>query len=300
MHDIVTSVFRAFADSGRRKLATPLRDRFESGQRRATIGVGAQQRDEGEAHQDAGAFGSEVVVDEVVLQRQRDAVQRAVDLLVDAEDDHRRHHQDVEVRREGEVTPGLLESTKVAVDEDQDDADGDQQWIGVRANGRQHARQDRGARRTLDRDRDRVINEERDGGDLGDLWPKVVARHDVGPTGGRVVLDDVHVTGRDEEEHAEDHEHDRHYQRERGDANERRHLGEDLLGAVGRGRDAVRRQDAEGDRAIEPFAAQLLGHERLSKEESLDPVAQGLGVDVGQIGVGRQQQRIFGNLVIGL
>ena len=51
---------------------------------------------------------------------------------------------------------------------------------------------------------------------------------------------------------------------------EGRHLGEDLFGAVGRGRDAVRRQDAEGDRAIESFAAQLLGDERLSEEESLD------------------------------
>ena len=83
---------------------------------------------------------------------------------------------------------------------------------------RQHARQDRGAGRTLDRDRHGVVDEQRDGRDLGDLRPEVVARHDVGAAGRRVVLDDVHVAGGDEEEHADDDEHDRHDERERGDA----------------------------------------------------------------------------------
>jgi hypothetical protein len=50
---------------------------------------------------------------------------------------------------------------------------------------------------------------------------------------------------------------------------------------------------------MKAFATQLLGNERLSQEESFKPVTQRLGIHVRQVGVGRQNQRTFGNLVIG-
>ena len=276
-----------------------VRDRLEAGQRRAAVGVGAQERDEREPHQDAGPLGAEVVVDEVLLHRQRDAIERSRDLLRHAEDDGGRHHQDVEVRREGEVAAGLLQPPQVAVDEDEDDAHRDQERVGRVAQPRERAGERGGAGRALHGDRHRVVDQQCDGRDLGDLRAEVVAGHHVRAAGRRVVLDDVHVAGGDEEEHAQDDEHDRHDEGERGEADVRRHLREDLLGAVRRGRDAVGRQDAECDPPVESLAAELFGHERLAEQDPLDPVAQGLGIHVGQVGVGRQNERTFGNLLIG-
>ncbi len=225
------------------------------------------------------------MVDEVSLQRQRDLVERAGDLLRDAEDDGRRHHQDVEVRREREVTSGLFQSAQVSVDEDQHDPHGDEQRIGRVAQAGDGARQDRGTGRALDRHGHRVVNEQCDGGDLSDLRSEVVARHDVRSAGRRVVLDDVHVGGRDEEQDAEDDEHNRHDEGERREANEGRHLREDLFGAVrGRG-DTVRSEDAERDGPVESFPAQLFGDEGFSEKDSLDSIPEGLGIDVGDVGV---------------
>jgi hypothetical protein len=50
---------------------------------------------------------------------------------------------------------------------------------------------------------------------------------------------------------------------------------------------------------MKALTAQLLGNERLSEQEPLEAVTQGLGIYVSQVGMGRQNQRTFGNLIIG-
>ena len=54
-------------------------------------------------------------------------------------------------------------------------------------------------------------------------------------------------------------------------------LGEHLLGAVGRGRDAVGGEDAEGRGPAQPLAAQLLVDQGRPEQHVLHPVAEGLG-----------------------
>ena len=134
-----------------------------------------------------------------------------------------------------------------------------------------------GARRRLDGHGDRVVDEQGHGGHLGHLGPEVVAGHHVGAAGLRVELDHVEVRERHEEQHAEDGQRDGHDQAEGGQPHVRHQLGEHLLGAVGRRRDAVGRQHTEGDGPAQPLAAQLLGDQRRAEQLVLQPVAEGLG-----------------------
>jgi len=108
-HERLTRVRRL----GTAETSDAVGDRFESGQRRTAVGVGAQQGDERETHQDPGALRSKVMIDEVVLQGQRDPMERSGDLLRDPEDNRRRHHHDVEVRREGEVAARLFQPRRL-------------------------------------------------------------------------------------------------------------------------------------------------------------------------------------------
>ena len=60
------------------------------------------------------------------------------------------------------------------------------------------------------------------------------------------------------------------------------HLGQHLLGAVGRGRDAVRGQHAERGRSAQALGAELLGDQRRPEQLVLQPVAPPLGDGVGR------------------
>ena len=129
----------------------------------------------------------------------------------------------------------------------------------------------------LHRDGHRVVDEQGDGGDLGDLRPEVVAGDDVGAAGLGVEPNDLEVRQRHEEQNAEDDERDRDDQAEGRQTDVGDHLGQHLLGAVGRGRDAVGRQDAERDGPAQAFRGQLLGHQRRPEEPVLHAIAPGLG-----------------------
>ena len=60
------------------------------------------------------------------------------------------------------------------------------------------------------------------------------------------------------------------------------HLGQHLLGAVGRRRDAVGGQHAQGGRAAQALGAELLGDQRRPEQLVLQPVAAPLGDAVGR------------------
>ena len=139
-----------------------------------------------------------------------------------------------------------------------------------------------GAGRGLHRDGDDVVDDEGDGGDLGDARTEVLAGDDVGAAGLRVDHDDLAVRERDEEQHRDDGEGDRQQQAEGGDADGRDEHGEDLLGAVGGRGDAVGREHAEGDQLAEALLGEPLGDERRAEELLLQPVRERLGEHVAQ------------------
>ena len=215
---------------------------------------------------------------ELAVRRDGNVVEGSGDLLVVPDEHRRTQGEDVEVRREREDLPRLADAPQVAVDEDQHDADRDEQrGVAGRERG-DGAREGGGASGALHRDRHRVVDEERHRRDLRDLRAEVVARNDVGASRRRVEADDVEVGQRHDEQHPEDHEGDRDEEAEGREPDDRRHLREHLLGAVRRGRDAVRCEDAEGDGAAQTLAAELLGDERLAQDPALEPVCSGLGV----------------------
>ena len=269
----------------------PVRDRLEPGERRAAVGVGPQQREEGQAHQDAAALGAEPVVDELGGRWLGHEVERPGDLLADPDQDRQAQHGDEEVGRDGEERTGLSDAAEVAVDQEQDHADGDRHGEGDQA--RKGAGQRGGAGRALHGHRHDVVDHQGHRRHLGDTRPEVVPGHDVGASGRRVVLDHVEVGAGDQEEHPDDHEHDRHDHGERGEADVGRQLGEDLLGAIGRRRDAVGGEHAEGGEAVEPLAPELLGDVGPAEHEPLEPVAERLGVDRADVGVrGHDPRRV--------
>ena len=84
-----TSVFRALRRLGPAKTRHAVGDRLKSRERRATVRVRAQQREEGEAHQDARTLLAQVVADEQVVGGLGESVQRTGGLLHVADEDGR-------------------------------------------------------------------------------------------------------------------------------------------------------------------------------------------------------------------
>ena len=72
-----------------------------------------------------------------------------------------------------------------------------------------------------------------------------------------------------------------HDQGEGGQPDVRHELGEHLLGAVGRGRDAVGRQNPERTGPAQPLRRQLLGDQGRPEQLVLQPVAAALGDALG-------------------
>ena len=99
--------------------AHPVGDGLEPGQRRAAVGEGPQQEDEGQPHQPALARRADLAAVDLAGRRQRDVVQRAERLLDEADDDDARQGEDEEVGGDGEVAPGLADAAQVAVEQEQ-------------------------------------------------------------------------------------------------------------------------------------------------------------------------------------
>ena len=256
-------------------------DGLEAGERRATVGEGPQELDVGQAHQPAGAGSAELVVDEKVGRWDGKDLQGPGELLPEPDEDDARQGDHVEVGREGEDPSCLLDPPEVPIDEDEHDTDRDQEGRALEPRHRRGER--RGAGRGLHGDGHGVVDQEGDRGDLRDLGSEVVTSDDVRAADARVEADDVEVRQGDEEQDADDGHRDRHHQRERGETDVRRHLGEDLLGPVGRRRDAVRCEHAQGRRLAHALAGELLGDQRLAEHPVLDPVPGRLGELLGQV-----------------
>ena len=104
-------------------------------------------------------------------------------------------------------------------------------------------RERRGAGRDGHGDGEDVVGEERDAGELRGQDAEVVARHHVRAARRRVGLDRLAVRQDQEPEHDEQGNRDRNDEHERGQADERQQVAQDLLGRVRRGRQIVGGED---------------------------------------------------------
>ncbi len=267
---------------GAAEAAHPVGDRLQAGERRAAVGERAQEGDEGQSHQPAVTRCPEMPIEELALGRDGDVVEVAQGLLGIADDDDRAQGDHVEVGRDGENPPGLADAAQVPVEEEEHDTDRDGDRVGGVGQARDGTGQVGRTRRRLHGHRDRVVDQQRHRGDLGHLRPEIVPGHHVGSSGLRVVLDDVEVRHGHEEEDAQDCQGDRDQEAEGGQTDVGRHLGQHLLGAVGRGRDAVRGQHTERSRPAEALGAELLGDQRRPEQLVLQPVAPPLRDAVGR------------------
>ncbi len=178
----------------------------------------------------------------------------------------------------GERAPGLADAAQVAVEHQQDDADGDQlQDVGMVKHGdrRGHGR---GSGGDLHGHGDHVVDQQRDRRDLSDLGPEVFPRDHVGAAGPGVDLHDFAVGKHDQDHDEQDHAGQRQDQRECRDAEAAlEQLDQDFLGAVGGRGDTVRSQHAKSQRPGQALLAQLLVHQRGTEQAPLDGVAKALG-----------------------
>ena len=181
-------VVRAFFHSGGLNAGTP----FETASTPVTAGTarreGVQDQEDGHGAGQPRHVG-----------RDRERVQAAGELPEQADPEQREHHQDEEVGRDGEHPPGLPHAAQVAPRDEPDEEDRQPHAVGVET---RRGRRDGGdARRDRHRDREHVVGEQRDPGDLRRQEPEVVLRHDVGAAGARVRLDRLAVR---EEQDAQD------------------------------------------------------------------------------------------------
>ena len=196
-------------------------------------------------------------------------------LLDEAEDDDARQGEDEEVGGDREVAPGLSNAAQIAVEEQEHHRHRDlDREPGQAGHGTGERRR---AGRRLHGDGHRVVDQQRDGGDLRDARPEVVAGDHVGAAGLGIELDDLQIGEGHEEEDAEDGQRDGDDQHEGGQAYVGHQLGQHLLGAVRRGRDAVGREHPERDDLVEALARQLLGDQWRPEQLVLQPVPAGLG-----------------------
>ena len=249
-------------------------DGLDPGQRRPAVGEGPRhdvdgaERDQPRVRPDADRARPGVHV-----------VQAAGQFPGHADDDHRDHRDGEQVGRQGEDPARLADAAQVAQAHEQDGQHrDDQQDLGAddRDPGQRRERgHDRGAARGgLHRDRDHVVDQQRDRGDLGHPRPEVLPRHHV-----RSARPGVHrhhlAVGQHDQQHAEqDQQGHRQHQREGGQAEEREQRVEDLLGAVrGRG-EPVAGQHAERQRLGQALAGQLLGDQRRAEQPALGAVPE--------------------------
>ena len=260
---------------------------LDTGQRGAAVGEGPRQHvDHGEAEQPGGA------VPEVVRASVDSDGWQADGRLADEPDDDRQADRDGEqVGRQRERPPSLADTAQVAVahDGDRDHRDHDQDvraddW-GVRQL-RERGDDRRAASRDLHRDRDRVVDEQRDRRDLRHPWPEVLARHYVGPARPGVDGDNLPVGEHDERDAGEDDQRHRQDKRERRNADNGHELDQHLLSPVGGRGDAVGGEHAERQRLGQPLLGDLLVDQRRPEELALELVPEGLGQRGGDVGAG--------------
>jgi hypothetical protein len=144
----------------------------------------------------------------------------------------------------------------------------------------------RAASRDLHRDRDRVVDEQRDRRDLRHPRPEVLARHHVGPARPGVDGDDLSVGEHDERDAGEDDQRHRQDQRERRNADNGHELDQHLLSPVGGRGDAVGGEHAERQRLGQLLLGDLLVDQGRPEELALELVPEGLCQRGGDVGAG--------------
>ena len=125
----------------------------------------------------------------------------------DADGDDREDRDDKEIRRQRKHLAGLADPSQVPVEEEQHHADGDRDLVVPqhRKGGRHRVR----PCGRLHRHRHDVVDDQGNRGDLGDSWPEVLTRDDVGTSGLGVGHHDLSVRERDKEQHRDDRKRDR-------------------------------------------------------------------------------------------
>ena len=218
-----------------------------------------------------------------LVTRGRRVMQRSHRELHDPEQDQRSDHREEQVRRRGEDPSRLLDAAQVA---DSDQRDEEQ----THGHAELMQRRDRGddggdARRHRDRHGEHVVRQQRDPRDLRRHQTEVVLRDDVRASRGRVGLDRLAVAEHQDRQHPDDHERERHDQRERG----RRHRAGDeqrpqhLLGGIGDGGERVRREDGQRRGPAEPLVDQVGGRDRRAEEQPLEGVRAGMRQRAGRL-----------------
>ena len=135
----------------------------------------------------------------------------------------------------------------------------------------------RAARRRLDRDRDHVVDQQRDRGDLGHPWAEVLPRHHVRAAGPGVDGHDLAVEQHHQRDPEQDHAGHRQQDREsRRVAQDLHQLDQDFLRAVRSGRDPVAGQHAQRERLGQPLLGQLLVDQRRAKQAPLEGIPKAL------------------------
>ena len=188
--------------------------------------------------------------------------------------DHQDDRAGEQVGGQREDLAGLPDAAQVAVAHQQDDADGDLFAVGT--DGGERGGDGRGAGRDLDGHRHHVVDQQGHGGHLRDPRPEVLPGHHVRTAGPGVNHDHLAVGKHHEQHDEQDHAGHRDEHGESGQAEDRHQLDEDLLGAVGRGGDPVRRQHAQGQLLGQPLLAELRVDHRRPQQAALRRVPEGL------------------------
>ena len=122
--------------------------------------------------------------------------------------------------------------------------------------------------------RQHVVGEQRDAGNLRGQQTEVVAGHHVRATGGGVRLDRLAVRQDQEEQDDEQRGRDRDDECERAEPDDRDQHPQNLLGGVRRRRQVVGREDRQRGGLAEALVLELLGVQRRAEQLVLQPVAQ--------------------------
>jgi len=234
--------------------ADRVRYRLDTGQRRAAVRKRPEQSQDERERDDARGAGPDLIM---VGQGVRvSPVQAAQGLTDQADHDHQDDRAGEQVGGHREDAPGFLDPAQVPVAHEQDHADRDLQV--PRAERGERGDHSGGAGRDLHRHRDDVIDEQGHGGDLRDLGTEVLPGHHVGAARADVDHHHFAVGQHHQDHHHEDDQRDREDDGESGEPGQRQQRDQDLLRAVGGGRDPVGGEHTQGQRFRQALVAKLL------------------------------------------
>ena len=249
--------------------ANGVRNCFKTSQRSSTVGEGLEQIEDAEAHQESVGRGPRVIAKCCISWLLQD-MKRSVEFLHESNDNDRTQRQDEEVDRHGKPRAGFFNASQVSEQQQADHPKSDgHSPVNKRGEGRIEGH---GSSRSLHGNGHGVVNEQRHGGHLSEFRTEVISSHHVGSADRRVVAEDLQVRQRHEEQHRNDGQGDRDDHGECTEANDRQHHNQHFFGAIGRGRNHVRSEDAEGNGVGERLMGELLGDERGSEDLVLQAI----------------------------